>query len=222
MVENLEALRDEKDGLEGTVRHYKSEAEQLKAISVKDVTGYLLDYMTTIYNASFDSKSYDGLKSTIQARTEYSIMMLESTGLKISHHDRNSVLQSGRVDVEFRKTDVKEDDCKVIKTELFGCEFKDNVFSSIPERVTVYRYEEPESVNENTPEMPSEDCVTVCRGKWPGFVEVKLLGPGMIQEHDAAEPASEKTSDSNSTQSDICDVSGDIPSEEESGGHNTD
>lgn len=222
MVQNLEVLKDEKDSLEGTVRHYRSETDRLKTISVKDVTTYLLDYMTTVYNASFDSKSYDGLKSTIQARTEYSIMMLESAGVKISHHDRDSVLQSGRADVEFRKTDVKEDDCKVIRTELFGCEFRDDVFSSIPEKVTVYRYEEPEVVAENTSDVSSEDSVTVCSCGRPCFVDIKLLGPGEVQENNTGKSPSETVSDGNSTQDDVCDISGGKSSDEESGGQNTD
>ena len=143
LVQKYRVLKEENESLEHTKDHYKNRAESLGSISLSTVVNYVLDYVTTLFNAAKDKENPESLRDIIYGRTEYLGMMLESAGINISHHERDSILGNERVDIEVKTTDDPELDCKVIKSEHFGCSFKSDIYPMIPEKVMVYRYTGP-------------------------------------------------------------------------------
>lgn len=156
MVEKVRNLKKENESLEETNVHYRNVAAQAEAFSLRDIAGYFLDYATALYNAACEKEKLEDLKNIIAGRTEYLQMMLRSRGLEITHHEPGSELGSGRADIEVRPTDDPEKDCKVIRSDLFGCRFKNDIYPEIPEKVLVYQYVKPE-----VPENPATEELTV-------------------------------------------------------------
>ena len=154
LVKKYKDVKEEKESLEHTKDYFKNQAESLKSVPLNDITNYVLDYMTTLFNAAKDKDNPEALRDVIIGRTEYLGMMLESAGINVIRHERGSVLGNERADIEFKTTDDPELDCKVIKSEHFGCTFKSDLYPMIPERVMVYRYVNPnpetKTVSEDT------------------------------------------------------------------------
>lgn len=170
MVEKVRNLKKENESLEETNVHYRNVAAQAEAFSLRDIAGYFLDYATAIYNAAREKEKLEDLKNIIAGRTEYLQMILLSRGLEITHHEPGSELGSGRADIEVRPTDDPKKDCKVIRSDLFGCRFKNDIYPEIPEKVLVYQYVKPEvpenpvteepAVTAQEPETPAEPDAT--------------------------------------------------------------
>lgn len=148
-----EALESENSSLSESVRHYRNEAEAAGKIPVREVTKRFLDYMSAVYNIALDKCSPETIEQ-IEARTEYAVMNLANIGVDITYHRRGELLGNGRVELRTIETDDPEQDCKVIKSNRFGCSFSSDSLSDIPEEITVSKYVPPEPVME--PEAPSE------------------------------------------------------------------
>ena len=157
LIKKYKDLKEEKESLEHTKDYFKNMAEGLKTVPVNEIMNHVLDYMTTLYNASFDKENAEVLRNVIVGRTEYLAMVLESTGITVLRHNRDSVLGNERVDIEVKITDNPEMDCKVIRSEHFGCYFKNDQFAMIPERVTVYRYQSTEGETETISDQPQAE-----------------------------------------------------------------
>ena len=155
IVQKYKVLKEENESLEHTKDYYKNQADNLGSISLSTVTNYVLDYITTLFNAAKDKENPEALRDIIFGRTEYLGMMLESAGINISSHERDSVIGNERVDIEVKTTDNPELDCKVIKSEHFGCTFKNDIYPMIPEKVMVYRYVDPNPKVEEISEEPA-------------------------------------------------------------------
>ena len=155
IIKKYKAMKEENESLEHTKDYYKNQADNLGSISLSTVTNYVLDYITTLFNAAKDKENPEALRDIIFGRTEYLGMMLESAGINISSHERDSILGNERVDIEVKTTDNPELDCKVIKSEHFGCTFKNDIYPMIPEKVMVYRYVDPNPKVEEISEEPA-------------------------------------------------------------------
>lgn len=144
LVKKFKVLKEENESLENTKNHYKNQAEGLASIPMAQAINYVLDYMTALFNAAKDKENPECLRDMIIGRMEYLEMMLESAGINILRHERDSVLGNERVDIEVKPTNDPEMDCRVIKSEHFGCTFKGDIYPMIPEKVIVFRYVAPE------------------------------------------------------------------------------
>ena len=185
LVKKFKVLKEENESLEKTKNHYKNQAESLSSISMGQVINYVLDYMTTLFNAAKDKENPEGLRDMIVGRMEYLEMMLQSAGINILRHERDSVLGNERVDIEVKPTDNPELDCRVIKSEHFGCTFKGDIYPMIPEKVTVYRYVAPEpeaTIPAEEPTVEKEDAQSETALEIQGEPEVREQAAEAIQE----------------------------------------
>ncbi len=150
----ISALESENGSLGESVAHYRNEAEIAGRIPLRDMTGRVLDYMTSIYNIALDRCPQD-IRDIIIARTEYFAMNLGNLGVNISFHKRGDELGNGRADVRTHNTAIPDEDCTVYRTDRFGCNFVNGIFADIPEAVTVNRFVPP-PVHEIKPSENSE------------------------------------------------------------------
>ena len=157
----ISELESENRSLSESTAHYRNEAEAACRIPVRDMTGRLLEYMTSMYNIALDRCPQD-VRDMIMARTEYFAMNLGNLGVDVSFHKRGDELGNGRADVRTHTTDVPEEDCRVFRTDRFGCSFVDGIFADIPEAITVNRFvPPPESAAESSGVPETETEVTV-------------------------------------------------------------
>ena len=185
IVQKYKVLKEENESLEHTKDYYKNQADNLGSISLSTVTNYVLDYITTLFNAAKDKENPEALRDIIFGRTEYLGMMLESAGINISSHERDSIIGNERVDIEVKTTDNPELDCKVIKSEHFGCTFKNDIYPMIPEKVMVYRYVDPNPKVEEISEEPAvedEDAKSETVGEVHGEIEIIQIDPTVQSE----------------------------------------
>ena len=113
--------------------------DRLASIDIRNLTAQFLEYMSGIYNASFDITDAGRLSQMIQARTDKVIMTAESSGVKISRHERESELGDGRMDIDIVTTESPKLDGKVARCRGFGCSFRNDAVNEIPEKVSVWR-----------------------------------------------------------------------------------
>lgn len=215
LVQKYRTVKEEKESLEHTKDYFKNQAETLKTVPLNDIANYVLDYMTTLFNAAKDKENAESLRDVIIGRTEYLSMMLESAGINVISHERGSALGNERVDIEFKTTADPELDCKVIKSEHFGCIFKNDLYPMIPERVMVYRYVNPnpetETVSDESEaekgDAPSEEKASkveetvaeITAEETPKVIEEKTDQPKSEKEQ-TDEPKSEEVPEKEMTQ----------------------
>ena len=121
----------------------KTTNERLVSIDIRRLSEQFLDYMSGIYNATFDIADIDMLAQMIRARTDKVIMTSESCGLIIRRHERGSELGDGRMDIDIASTEVPDDDGRVAKCRTFGASFRNDAVADIPEKITVWKYVSP-------------------------------------------------------------------------------
>lgn len=112
----------------------------MSAVNLRKLTEQFLEYMSGLYNASFDITDTEKLAQMIRARTDKVMMTAESCGVSICRHDRGSEIGDGRMDVDVSVTDIPENDGKIARCRNFGCTFSDDAAVEIPEKITVWKY----------------------------------------------------------------------------------
>lgn len=143
---------------EETCNHLKRELSNTESIDLRSITDNLLDYVSKIYNASID-KDPSKLKEIIEMYTEHLISRLEGAGISVHRCSRGTV-PSGNYplgNVSEKETDDESLSGTVKISSKFGCAFRNNLFSPIPEEIVVYRYNKPETAEAPEDSDPTEE-----------------------------------------------------------------
>ena len=140
----IRKLQNEIGELDSTNTHLRKKNEELSSIDIRTIVRMFLDFSSAVYNASLDKDSLESLRETVGARIQWLRMNAEGLGLHIEHHERGSELSDNVVDAEFKETDDESLKGKVKVSECMGCTFRSDSIANIPEKITVYTYNEPD------------------------------------------------------------------------------
>ena len=130
-------LRD----VDETRRSIQKEMIGIKSVDVRSITIDFLDFVTKVNNNIIDADNLDNAKETVRMLIDRLILSLNGHGVEISRHANGDDVADVRIkDPMFEDTDDSSLDMKVMRSNMFGCRFKDGVYADIPEELTVYRF----------------------------------------------------------------------------------
>lgn len=153
-ISTLKTIKDEQclrlkrlecglDDMSQTNRHLRAEMKRMQSVNVQGIVKFTMEFVARINNSSLDSKDTEQLKNIIQSNIQMLMSDLDSCGLDVTFHERNSPVPDDNVEINEKITSEKDLDSKICKTTRFGASFKNDVYPRITEEVSVYRYKEP-------------------------------------------------------------------------------
>ena len=153
-VSNLEkgnaVLTQENCDLSSSMNHLKSEMEKMKSVNVRGIVQYVMEFVASTNNIACDYNDINHIRDAVCCLTEKLIGDLNSVGLSVSKHGRDTKLTEERAEISERITNLAEKDMTVFKSTRYKASFKNDVYPMIPEKLTVYRFKDESGTACNT------------------------------------------------------------------------